>query len=509
MKKVLLISTILFSFVLLLSCGEDFIDNPAGNNPPETSIALFPDSTIAPQPSRLKVAWWGDDSDGLIVGFYYTWDGITWTFTDENEILFSLQIGAGDTTYAFKVSSADNGGNGIYDNRVFQNGIDFGPEPFIDSNSDSVYNNGEKFFDIGLVDPTPATLDFPLKNTAPTIEWNSLSTIPAISFPVMSFGWNVDDLDGLSTILKINIALNDTTDPNNIVALDGSVRTITLRTKEFNSSNPKMEILIEGIETNIFYEKLPGLKFDDYNKFYVQAVDISGATSQFISLPDTGKTWFVKKPKGEILIMDDYSTSDGAAAFYDAMMDSLGLTGKYDVYDYLNQKPPYTNVTFLQTLKLFKYVLWYSDNNPSLDLAASSVQTFIDAGGKIAFSMQFPQTVDPVLLQGFLPINTDTIYTRTSLLPNTIISADTADPAYPQLTTITSLFRIKSFYLNPNGAIPIYYFPNNEMRGFIGFFNNTKSLFFYGLPLSKSNGGSVNVKSLLSKVFFEDFGVTP
>ncbi len=156
------------------------------------------------------------------------------------------------TTYAFKVSSADNGGNGIYDSRVFQNGIDFGPEPFVDSNNDSVYNNGEKFFDIGLIDPTPATLNFPLKNTAPTIEWNSLSTLPEVSFPVMSFGWNVDDLDGLSTILKINIALNDTTDPNNIVALDGSVRTITLRTKEFNSSNPLMEILIEGIETNIF-----------------------------------------------------------------------------------------------------------------------------------------------------------------------------------------------------------------------------------------------------------------
>ena len=154
-----------------------------------------------------------------------------------------------------------------------------------------------------------------------------------------------------------------------------------------------MEILIEGIETNIFPEKLPGLKLDDYNKFYVQAVDISGATSKYIALPDTGKTWFVKKPKGEVLIMDDYSTSDGAVAFYDSMMDSLGLTGKYDVYDYLNQKPPYTNVTFLQTLKLFKYVLWYSDNNPSLDLAAYSVQKFIDAGGKIAFLMQFPQNV--------------------------------------------------------------------------------------------------------------------
>jgi len=509
MKKALLISTIFLSVIFLLSCAEEFIDNPAGNKPPDTSIALFPDSTIAPQPSRLTVAWWGDDPDGLIVGFYYTWDGITWTFTDKNEILFSLQIGATDTIYEFKISSADNGGNGIYDDQVFQNGITFGPEPFVDSNNDGIWNNGEKFFDIGLIDPSPASLNFPLKNTAPTIEWNSLSTLPQESYPVMSFGWNADDLDGIGTILKINIALNDTTDSNNIVALDGSVRTITLRTKEFNSQYPLMEILIEGIETNIFSEKLPGLKLDDNNQFYVQAVDISGATSSFISLPDTGKTWFVRKPKGEILIMDDYATSDGAAAFYDSMMDSLGLNSKYDVYDYLHQKPPYTNVTFLQTIKLFKYVLWYSDNNPSLDLATSSVQTFIDAGGKIVFSMQFPQTVDPVLLEGFLPINADTIYTKTSLLPNTLISADLTDSDYPSLITTTSLFRIKSFSLNPNGAIPIYYFPNNELKGFIGFFNNSKSLFFYGLPLNKSNGGAANVKSLLSKIFFEDFGVTP
>ena len=98
----------------------------------------------------------------MIVGFYYTWDEITWTFTDENEIIFSLQIGAADTTYAFKVSSVDNGGNGIYDNQVYQNGINFGPEPFVDANNDSVYNSGEKFFDIGLIYLSPATLDFPL-----------------------------------------------------------------------------------------------------------------------------------------------------------------------------------------------------------------------------------------------------------------------------------------------------------------------------------------------------------
>lgn len=509
MNKKLNILFLFITVLALISCNEEIVDNPASNKPPDTSLSLFPDSSISPQPSRLKVTWWGDDPDGLIVGFYYSWDGTTWTFTDKNEILFSLQIGAKDTTYLFKVSSADNGGNGIYDNSVYQNGIDYGPEPFIDSNNDDIYNKGEKFYDIGLIDPTPASLNVPLKNTAPVISWNALSILPEISFPAMSFGWNADDLDGISTIEKINIVLNDTTNLSNIVSLDGSVRTITLRTMDFNSSNPLMEILIEGLETNIFATKLPGLQLDANNKFFVQAVDISGATSQFISLPDTGKTWFVKKPKGDILIMDDYSTIDGAQAFYDAMMDSLGLAAKYDIYDFLNHKPPYTNVTFLQTLKLFKYVLWYTDNSPSLDLAASSVQKFIDAGGKIAFSMQFPQTVDPGLLQSFLPINSDSLYTKTSLLPNTIISADTTNPAYPRLTLSASLFRIKSFYLNPNGAIPIYYFPNQEVKGFIGFFNNTKSLFFYGLALSKSNAGSANVRALLNKIFFEDFGVTP
>ena len=32
----------------------------------------------------------------------------------------------------------------------------------------------------------------------------------------MSFGWNAADLDGDETILKVNIALNDTTDPTKI-----------------------------------------------------------------------------------------------------------------------------------------------------------------------------------------------------------------------------------------------------------------------------------------------------
>ncbi len=196
----------------------------------------------------------------------------------------------------FSVSAVDNGGNKIYDNSVIQNGIDFGPEPFIDENDNGVYDEGEFFYDIGLIDPTPAEFDFPLRNSSPTIAWNELSFLPDTSFPVMSFSWNAEDIDGEESIVAINIAMNDTTIPSNIIALDGAVRTVTLRTDDFTTSTPLMEILIESQVGNIHPELLPGLVLDADNKFYVQAVDISGAQSPYISLPDSGQTWYVKKP---------------------------------------------------------------------------------------------------------------------------------------------------------------------------------------------------------------------
>jgi len=509
MKKLSVFILILFTLSGLYSCYDNPTDNPAANKPPETGLSLIPDSSITPQPTKLKVSWWGDDPDGNIVGFYFTWDGNSWSFTSSNDSLFALQIGAADTTYLFQVAAVDNGGNGIYDNDINRNGTDYGPEPFLDANNNGSYDQGEKFYDIGLIDPTPAKLNFPLRNTAPTIGWNALSTLPDTSFPVMSFGWNAGDLDGDNTIQKINIVLNDPADTANIVSLYGNIRNVTLRTNDFQSGNPGMDILLEGQENNIYPQKLYGLKYNDVNKIYVEAVDISGASTGFISLPDSGKTWYVKKPKGSLLIVDDYALPDNASQFYASMMDSLGLSGKYDVLDLIQNPLPYRNVTFLQTMRLFKYAYWYADNNPSLDLMAATSQKFIDAGGRIAFSMQFLQNIDLAVVSSFLPINTDTLYSAGSILAGTQLSTDLTDPSYPGLTITSALYRIKSFSLSSFGSVPLYYFPNNELSGYIGFFNNPKSLFFIGLPLNKCNGGSANVKELLQKVLIEDFGVTP
>ncbi|MCE7856366.1 MAG: hypothetical protein DYG97_07445 [Ignavibacteria bacterium CHB3] len=441
-KNLLLIIFLAIVSLFMISCKEEIVGVKNKNQAPETSVSLYPDSVIIPQQTRLLVSWWGDDPDGIIRGFYFKWNDEPWQFTAGNDSLFSLKIGANDTTFRFNISAADAEGNGKYDNQIFQNGINFGPEPFIDKNGNGIWDNNEKYYDIGLIDATPAEFLFPLKNSAPTIQWNELSFLPDTSFPVMSFGWIADDIDGVESILKINIALNDTLNPANIISLDGRVRTITVRTNEFTSQNPLMEILIEGQENNINPEKLPGLLFNDLNYFYVQAEDISGAKSRFIKLPgdDPNDYWYVKKPVSNFLVIDDYAK-------------------------YLSQ------------------------------------------GGKVAFSMQFPQTVDPVELQSFIPIISDSIGLKVSLLPGTNVVSDTTDPLYPNLKLTINVFRVKSFYLNELVANPIYYYLNGELPGFAGFTNIGLTEFFIALPLDKCNG-SGNVKALLQKVFFVDFGIT-
>jgi len=248
------VSYLIFILVgmLLLTCTENISDNPHENREPDTFLFIYTDDDVElnKQRSRLRIHWWGDDPDGLIVGYYYFWEGLSdsWTFTTENDIVFSLPIGTIDTTYNFKVVAVDNSGNGIYDNSVDWKGENFGPEPFIDENGNGLYDNEEIYYDLGLIDQTPAVQIFPIKNSPPTIVWTEASALPLSSLPIVTVGWLADDLDGVESIVQINIALNDTTD---YVELGRSVKLITLRLDDPDSESAMMEILINGSDGNI------------------------------------------------------------------------------------------------------------------------------------------------------------------------------------------------------------------------------------------------------------------
>ena len=520
MKKYLQFFFIISTSLLLFTCSEDMGNNPVGNQPPETGLFLYPDSTISKQPSRLHVHWWGDDKDGTILGFYFKWEGIdsVWKFTTSNDSIFALPIGSSDTTYNFLVSAVDAEGNGKYDNQVIQNGISYNGEPFIDANKNGIYDEGEKYYDIGLIDPTPSNLNFPIKNTPPVTEWDDLTVLPDTSFPVMTFKWNADDLDGAETIQSINISLNDTT---NYISLNGSVRLVTLRVIDYNASSPEMEILINGSDQNIYPEVLQGLKLNADNKFYVQAVDLSGASSKIIMLPDTGKTWYVKKPKGKLLIFDDFSGSSSdqeATNFYRNIFSTIGggsLAGKFDEYDLAKQPLPFQNVTLLETMKLFKYAYWYSVSNPSLNLLNIITNKYLQQGGKIAFSMTFQDSsasfaFDLSTLQGFIPI--DSVSKKISqgfLLPGADILPSSTAVDYKPLKTTVTISYVRTFVPNATVATELYELSNSQISGNVGFITKDKTRFFIGMPLHQCNGGDQNVDDLLEKVFIQEFGLTP
>ncbi len=515
--KILLLSAFLFAAMFGSGCNEAITDNPVANRPPETSLFLFPDSSITKQKSRLKVHWWGDDPDGIVIGFYFKWGGIdsVWHFTASNDSIFSLPIGSNDTTYNFMISAVDNNGNAKYDESVESGGINFGAEPFEDKNNNGIYDSGEPFTDIGAVDPTPAELKFPIKNTAPEVSWTKESVLPSVSYPVMTFGWNAEDLDGNSTIVNINVALNDTA--SGVVSLDGSVRLVTLIASGISGDSAEMKILIDGSENKVNAENLKNLKLDAANKFFVQAVDISGAKSKFIQLPDSGSTWFVQKPKSELLVIDDYPGNTGAA-FYEDQFNSLRggvLNSKINTYDIENEKLPYEFLTFLETVKLFDYVLWYSSTNPRIDLANLIAQKYIQGGGHIAFSMTFEDSsanfpFDLGTLQNFLPI--DSLGQKNPvpfLLSGANLLKSDQNSDYPQLKTSGTTGYIRTFFPNSITSHTIYDISSSQLSGHIALMNNTNNLFFIGMPLHMCDGIEGNVKIFLEKLFFDVFGMQP
>ncbi|MCU7495786.1 MAG: hypothetical protein HF314_00310 [Ignavibacteria bacterium] len=525
MKKLLRFVPFILLALFISACNEGITDLLSPNEAPHTYMSLMPDGDISKQPSKLKVSWWGDDPDGLVVGYYFTWDDVHWSFTTRNDSTFALKIGASDVNYNFKVAAVDNGGNGVYDNSVVQNGIDFGPEPFIDQNGDGKYNPGEKFFDIGLIDPKPASQRYPIKNSAPSLQFNKLTELPAVSYPVMTLGWDAGDIDGDETIVKINIALNDTT---NFVSLPGNTRLVMLRMRDFNTPGAQTEILLNASEGSVFPQKLSGLKLNDYNRVYIQAEDVSGAKSSFTALPSATKKWYVKKPVSNLLIIDDNKSDDAATDFYKTAFNGMrggALSGKYELWDIINNKVPYENLTFYETLKFFKYIFWFSDDAPNLSLASISSRKFVDNGGKITFSMSLPakldnnatQTENNVmlnnLLRSFLPVDSvggtfKKDFITTLFTSNGNISSPNSE--YPALKSISSLYSVRTVYPKESYAYPIYNLETSLISGnkTIGIRDSGKKLFFIALPLSKVDGNQGNVKLLLEKIFFEDFGLT-
>jgi len=343
--------------------GDRQTSEPVGNLPPDTHLYLQVEQTtqtaydtldngeviistytagLDTTPSRQILHWWGDDPDGRVVGYYYKWDFDTEAnYTTAESDTFYVPIRTKYDEFRFQVWAVD---------------------------------------DQGLEDPSPAALIFPVFNSPPSIDFRLNSNPRAVgnpevtsyTFPTRTFVWDATDPDGKETITNILYALDDTTTWN---SLPGDAVDITLRNIE------------------------PG-----EHRFFVKAVDVSGASSNVISFPDPDDDqapnhWVVKPVQGDVLLVNDFAQDQNfyqVQSFYQDVLNELVGESGYSVWEIGSDRTPainaentlpFSSVDIEANLSYFKKVIWFAHlGRPNLSGAGLSITRFVKNGGGIFIS---------------------------------------------------------------------------------------------------------------------------
>ena len=460
--------------VFISGCSKDFPNEPKPNQSPHTSLWLFPESTLAEGHSKQHIHWLGDDPDGFIKGYLFTsgkipsrtgtaLDTIPWRWRIDNDSLIAFPLLVKRDTFQISVRAVDNAFQPVLPDsfkgnlpdqaliRFVPRGINpagYAGTPFWDRNENGVFDAGD--FPLNSLrsgmDPVGAFLGFPVLNQPPTVHFaldpgNPNVAIPDTTFTAASFAWTGTDPDGDQTITSYELALNDTSNAANIFSVDASSSFVSdLNVNLISLVVPRSRTDgITGVQTDsadvwsgTFHVNrkrlgtIPNMKIDSLNVFYVRARDIAGDASRFIRLPvDSTKQWFVKRPRGRLLIVDDYMRGDftSALSFYKNAFTQVGFPD-YDVLDITrglssvqdkldgkvgNLVLPFTDPALIYTLQLFDVVFWYTEHFPSLTVAQYPLYAYTrDAArrGKVIFSTMFATADDPRhALRVFAPLD--------------------------------------------------------------------------------------------------------
>lgn len=451
-------------FIFLASC-TDPITGLKTDMPPNTYLSVFsmPGDTIAPGKTVKKISWWGDSPAGIVVGFRISFDSINWSFTTKNDSTFTFTISGQDSLFKMWVAAVN---------------------------------------DKGVVDPTPASNLYPVVNSAPSMIFDPSVTLPDTIFPVATIKWIGTDPDGDQTIAKYWYSINDTL---NFKPLSGSLNIMTL-TKDSG--------LVQG-NTCI----------------YMKAQDNAHAFSPVVRMPhDTTKFFYVRNVTSQILLIKDMPLNEFGIAnkYFDTVLTVMNNI-HFDVLDIKSNNgaliPKVVNPMFIETLKLFKIVMWVGNRNsgsnpnddPNLNLAQNSLPYFINSGGKLFWTTGFPNvSIVQGSLFNFAPIDS----VKSTCFINKLFQTDTTfliyDNAYPKLfITINGTYPliagVKGFYPS-SGAKTIYQIMprsncNNDTIT-VGIKNaaTNPNLYFLLMPVYLLNGDLNASKNLMHQILITDFG---
>ena len=558
-------------------CMKELVNSPQANQRPKTFFWLFPDSSLATVVSRQHLRWWGEDKDGYVTGYLLSFtpnvsalpvpDTLSYVFTTQTDTTVLLPIRQSFQNFLLVVRAVDNS---LRESLSSGSIVRLSPQPFWDVNANGALDAGDLPLPSlgGAMDADGAKQKFPIKNSPPAVNYvtdpddpSRLIQPPDTTFPVISFVWNGTDPDGDETVASYRISLNDSSAGATWLTVSSNISMITLMVPRTASDAAGATVSTDAYSGT--YPSLrslgsvPGLKLNATNKLYVQARDVAGDFSNTLSFPSGTRTWYVKKPKSRLLVISDYQKVDSVDVrkFYRARFAAVagGLLADYDEYDIrtgsvLGSGKPgnlvpslsVVNPMFVQTLKLYDYVFWYSDVFPSLTLAQFSLFYYTTSGGKVLYTTEFQSTSDPSgALRDFAPIDS----VSSVVLPATSFPSlgDSRIPknyrVIPDSTVPDDIFPLMNVDSVTVSGAPIANFINAFMRPVykradaryiyhfqpyqgtplryvgtpnVGILRNDKNFVFFGFPLHYLNGtasGGQGITALFNKVFVGEFGL--
>jgi hypothetical protein len=487
---------VLFCVTIGIGCAEQTLQ-PIANLPPQTHLSV--DSVATQQSSRLKINWYGDDADGVVVGYVFSFDRKNWYFTRKNDSLFSLKIQNNDTTYTFSVAAVDNS--------LKKYPTEGTKIQFSDANNNGFYDDGEEFITLeGAADITPASTGFPIRNSPPVVFWGidtsansaKLVQLPDTTFTFATFQFGANDVDGANTIAYFEYALNDTT------------------------SNQWRKIPSSQFNLNITPDS--GLIANADNALYIRAVDIGELRSRTLRYPNAGKPWFVRKPKGKILLIKDNGLAD-ADNFYLSTIESIEggkFAAKYDVLDLRTGTkgrniPPFINPMFIETLKLFRAVVWYGDLQASFALAQEALPEYIRSGGNVLFASELPNPLSidiQTAVIDFAAVDSVSSLEITSspldIKNGTEIIADTTSGGVKYSSLFKESNSVTPHSLYPKiTSSPLFRLPSNPKwtgNPIVAVRSENHRMIFLNLPLQYLNKNH-SAENFLRTVLVEEFGL--
>ncbi|MCS7029171.1 MAG: hypothetical protein NZ519_10465 [Bacteroidia bacterium] len=342
--------------------------------------------------SRVKLSWWGKDEDGFIIAYEISFDNTQWKRVFKQDSTFTLAPQTSDTAdFIFYVRAVDN---------------------------------------LNQVDPTPARLRIPVKNSPPTVSYVSTGVnTPISAYPVYRYAWEGEDIDGASNINYYELVWNDTTNTNNYYRVPSTVNSIVIEAENPTDVNTLLKVYYNN-NTLPAAERMKGIKLNQKDSLYIRAVDVAGAKSKFkcshqvyfkaISASNSNKILLVD---GYYALIANYPGNVTTRTFYETELNNIGV-GYDTLVLYRRSSSKFLNLpsddfVASKTLQMFNIVLWYSGKTPeqSLGYIQRISNEFFNKGGRLFLSTPQNNTFDPLApYYTFTPM--DTLFG-----PNTSIGA--------------------------------------------------------------------------------------